>query len=393
MAKTTQLKGNKGEWSEIYVFLKLLAEGKLHAADANLNAIPTIYYPIIKILRQETGCKIDYVLDGNIKVYKNESEYPLLEIPISEFVKNSRKLFTGLQSSSGASMQFPEIENFLNSIEVSSVSAVKHNKADIRLVIHDFNTGSQHKLGFSIKSLVGGDATLFNPQAGTNFIFEVQNLPGDFDVEEFNRYTLERSLIKPRISKISYRITELERLGYSLVFKDIQSENLRLNLEIIDTQLPEIVAYLLLYKFKTGVSYLADLIEVLNQNNPLNFNLSRGHPFYDVKVRALLTESALGMTPQAVWTGIYEATGGIILVKDTGDLVCYHIYDRNDFQEYLVNHTKLDQASTSENKLKPGSALEKVKGVKKSIKDYKYGWLYKEDERFFFKLNLQIRFM
>ena len=30
---------NKGEWSELYVFLKLLGDGVLYAADANLNKI------------------------------------------------------------------------------------------------------------------------------------------------------------------------------------------------------------------------------------------------------------------------------------------------------------------------------------------------------------------
>ena len=30
------LTGNKGEWSEIYVLFKLLAEGKLYAADEHL---------------------------------------------------------------------------------------------------------------------------------------------------------------------------------------------------------------------------------------------------------------------------------------------------------------------------------------------------------------------
>jgi HpaII restriction endonuclease. len=32
-----KLRGNKGEWSEIYTFLKLLADGKLYAADENLT--------------------------------------------------------------------------------------------------------------------------------------------------------------------------------------------------------------------------------------------------------------------------------------------------------------------------------------------------------------------
>ena len=45
------MKGNIGDWSEVYVFLKLLSEGKLNAADSNLNAIPNVYYPIIKIIR------------------------------------------------------------------------------------------------------------------------------------------------------------------------------------------------------------------------------------------------------------------------------------------------------------------------------------------------------
>ena len=38
------LTGNKGEWSEIYVFLRLLATGKLFAADADLNKISGTFY-------------------------------------------------------------------------------------------------------------------------------------------------------------------------------------------------------------------------------------------------------------------------------------------------------------------------------------------------------------
>ena len=39
------LKGNKGEWSEIYAFCYLLSQGILRAADKDLN--PTaVYFPI-----------------------------------------------------------------------------------------------------------------------------------------------------------------------------------------------------------------------------------------------------------------------------------------------------------------------------------------------------------
>ncbi len=45
------LKGNKGEWSEIYTLFKLLSEGNLHSGDVKLNKITDLIYPIIKIIR------------------------------------------------------------------------------------------------------------------------------------------------------------------------------------------------------------------------------------------------------------------------------------------------------------------------------------------------------
>ena len=47
------LTGNKGEWSEVYVLLRLLADGKIYAADSELNKLEDIYFPIIKIIREE----------------------------------------------------------------------------------------------------------------------------------------------------------------------------------------------------------------------------------------------------------------------------------------------------------------------------------------------------
>ena len=48
-----RLTGNKGEWSELYALLHLLAQGKLYAADENVRKIDHTFFPIIKILRDE----------------------------------------------------------------------------------------------------------------------------------------------------------------------------------------------------------------------------------------------------------------------------------------------------------------------------------------------------
>ena len=80
------LTGNKGEWSEAYVFLRLLAEGRLNAADQNLIAIPNVYYPIIKIIRNEENNPRSYLLNGKIDVVDNTSGIVLLSISIIDFI-------------------------------------------------------------------------------------------------------------------------------------------------------------------------------------------------------------------------------------------------------------------------------------------------------------------
>lgn len=356
------LTGNKGEWSEIYVFLKLLADGRLNAADANLNAIPNVYYPIIKIIRQENAVTREYILNGNIKIFDGDNN-ELLNLPILEFVNRSQHLFNELRNAEGRSFAFADIEAFLNSININSLTALKTDKADIKVVVHDLNTGMQPQLGFSIKSMLGGNSTLFNSGNTTNFIYEVLG-EGELDIAEIN--SIETA------PKIANRISELRARGFEVKFQNIQSAILQLNLQLIDSDLPQILAELLLLKYSTpGLALLAPVLAQLTENNPLHFDLSQGHPFYEYKIKNFLTDSALGMTPATRWTGQYDATGGIIIVKANGELVCYHIYNRNEFQNYLLNNTRLEQASTSR---------------------YNFGDLYRENGQTFLKLNLQVRF-
>lgn len=354
--------GNKGEWSEIYVFLKLLADGRLDAADANLNVIPNIYYPIIKILRQENNKELEYCIKDEIRVF-DENKNELIHIPVIEFINNSKLLFSYLRSSQGRSFAFEDIEDFLNSIKIFTLSATSTDKSDINLVVHDLKTGLEPKLGFSIKSMIGKDATLFNAGSTTNFIYEII-VNDQIVIDEINAIQT-----KP---KIANRIQKIRENGCSICFRNIQSDTLQLNLQLIDSDLPKILAELIILKYTSpGDSSIALLVNQLTINNPLNFNLSQGHPFYEYKIKNFLTDSALGMTPAAKWNGNYDATGGLIIVKENGDLVCYHIYNHNEFQDYLFNNTRLEQASTSR---------------------YGFGDLYQENGKLFIKLNLQVRF-
>jgi len=47
------ISGNKGEWSEIYTLFKLLGDGVVYAGNGNMEKIDTLFYPILRVIRQE----------------------------------------------------------------------------------------------------------------------------------------------------------------------------------------------------------------------------------------------------------------------------------------------------------------------------------------------------
>ena len=57
--------------------------------------------------------------------------------------------------------------------------------------------------------------------------------------------------------------------------------------------------------------------------------------FYVHKFKQLLIAFALGMTPSEQWKGRYDANGGYIVVREDGEVVCYHFYERNELEDYL----------------------------------------------------------
>lgn len=93
---------------------------------------------------------------------------------------------------------------------------------------------------------------------------------------------------------------------------------------------------------------------------------------YAYKIKQFLLAFALGMTVSSPWDGSFNANGGYIVVKEDGDVVCYHFFDRNDLEQYLFNNTKFDTPSTAR---------------------HEFGVVYKVKDSYFIKLNLQVRFI
>lgn len=355
------LTGNKGEWSEVYTLLKLLGDTKLYSGDSNLEKVEELFYPIIKIIRDESGGNYEYELNGDLVFISGGGD--TLRVPLKSFQENAVLLLNEIKKATG-SFRISEIEDFLAAINCHSLKAKSTKKTDIRIVIHDLHINQQAELGFSIKSQLGGDSTLLNAGKTTNFIYKIENFnPTDLDLDKINNIDSK--------SKIKERLEEIKKLGGKLKFENLEQDIFKNNLVLIDSLLPNLVAELLLTFFTSNLNTIKELSADISKRNPLNYDTQFSHSFYEYKVKRFLTDVALGMMPSKVWGGTYDATGGYLIVKENGDVLCYHIYNRNHFEDYLYNNTKLETASSSR---------------------HKFGKIFYENNELKFKLNLQIRF-
>ena len=229
-------------------------------------------------------------------------------------------------------------------------------------MIHDLKTNQTPILGFSVKSQLGSPSTLLNAGKTTNFVYGIENIIlNDEDIEQINSC----GTFVEKIEKINGK-------GGSLVYHNLDNNTFKNNLVLIDSNLDLIMAEVILIRYSSSENHLKSIVTKLNQSNPLKYDLSGNHEFYSYKIKRFLTDIALGMMPSKVWDGKYDSTGGYLIVKEDGDVLCYHIYNKNDFENYLLNNTKLDTPSTSK---------------------YDFGHIYKDGDHHFIKLNLQIRFL
>lgn len=356
------LSGNKGEWSEIYTLFRLLGEGKVHAGDANMNKLD-LYYPILNIIREESK-RYEYKPDVNqqiVVVDEDGAEYA--RISMGRFMQESSTLLQEIKSAKKSSFEIPASEDFMKTIGCMKLKAPSKDKSDIHIVIHDLRTNMTPLLGFSIKSQLGSASTLLNPGFPTNILYQVYGAKlTEFQISAINAIDSHLS-----------RISAIYDAGCTLQYSDIEHETFKNNLRFIDSNMPQFIAdCLLIDSMQNSVSNIKDAVERVAQQNPLAFTGKNVAAFYEHKMKVLLLDAALGMTPAKEWNGKYDANGGYLVVRRDGEIVCYHFYNMNDVEDYLYCNTRFDHASRTR---------------------YKYGSLFRgKDGNVYIRLNLQIRF-
>ena len=337
-------KGNKWEWSEVYALLRILADEKIYATDSETK---------------------EYTAGEMISIYINGEK--VKELPATEFESESVNLLNEINSKDfyGA-LSVESTQNFRDKILCYKILTPAIDKNDIMIKITDADTVYSPTIGSLIKSELGSYSTLLNAGKTTNFIYKIVQNHSDLIREANEIYKVSggknHTDVRGRISKI------IEENG-TLEYRNINNQIFEDNLVLIDSNMGKIIAETLLYFYKDGISNCNEMVEKLEQENPLNYGNVNA---YRYKFKKFLTAVALGMKPATVWDGLDEATGGYIVVTKEGNALAYHIYNRNYFEEYLLSNTKYEIASTSR---------------------HDFGEVYSENGEDFIKLNLQVRFI
>jgi len=346
--------GNIGEWSELYTLGFLLSNGGIYGADKDLNKKEDVYYKILKVIFNNKNEKITYEIekDSILIFLENKKIGKIKQSKIRAIIKKLLKELTSQNEGRVFSLISGSELMFLLKKEI--IKASSKDKKDLDLILLDIKTESNTpEIGFSIKSQLGSPSTLINASTSTNFIYEILDKDGN----------VPKKIPKLIDKEVKDNTELLFKNNLQLSFKEIESNTFNDNLLMIDSNLPKYISEVL-------ISFYSRRGNTLNEIIKNNKTLNKKQPIH--KIKEFLSIMALGMMPNTKWNGILTSLGGFILVKKDGDVLCYYLYNISDFQEYLINNLKLDTPSTTR---------------------YGIGKIIKNKGRYYYKLNLQIRFI
>ena len=355
---------NKGEWTELLLFIKLLLDKKLYLADKNLNSTST-FFKINKVTTHNLD--LEFLLsDSSTIIAKNKKDQTEKQINISEIINSSaiNSLIEEIKNNS-KTFEIPAFNIIQDTLGFNVIKGGNSNqKADILLDIEN-EIIQKEKEGFGIKSYLGSKPTLLNASGNTNFIFKIKGL------EKNNKTIIDEVNKIDTKTKLKDRINKIEELGGKFEYVGAEKETMDFNLKMIDSQMPQLIGQILLCFYKERVSSMEKITKKITAKNKDKEKTKDEEILLKNKIKNLLVSILLGFFAGTKWDGSYESNGTIVM-KNNGDCVGFHIVEMENLKNYLFENIKLDTPSTTR---------------------HRFGQLYSEKNgELFFKLNLQLRF-
>lgn len=405
-------KYNKGEWTEAYVFLRLLGEGRIYGASSELTKDPTTYIDILKIIRDEPDKIVIFerFINDNIDKVKVSKDGEVIKIVVapelSEYAESVYEKIKNIRTSEC----IPDVQKYLENIcfdspkaNLSESAKEKYGaKTDIIITSRNSIDHSTSTEGFSIKSHLGSPATLFNCSQTSGFTYEITNC----NTSLMHKINAADSFLA--------MINAIKSLGLNIVFHGCRNDIFEQNICIVDSQMDKVLSEAVqihagCFDNSSQSSRVKDICEYVIQRNPVG--VRNPQMFYPAKFKDFLFASFAGLTASSIWNGRKRITGGYIDVSGTGEMLYYRAISDDIFGNYLFENTYFDRPDRGMRKelayeeaiaFEDGRSLTEEErnniiyqdGKSGPMKSKKgdFGYVYEKNGKFFIDINFQIRF-
>ena len=320
--------GNKGEWSEVYAALSIWYDRQIIGSTEELEQDPVKRWAVdmVNVPGHLPGTKL-LIRDNQLIVEQNA----ISSIWFSEQANNEKNnLLERIKTSTTRTFRLPKDSKIIGVFKKCTDESPQ-TKSDLILSVYDALTNQFVSRGFNVKSQLGARSSLLNASKRTNFRFKLN--PAS---QEYIQGYRPRKCMPDKVSA-----SALEWISMDAQFKA--------NLELIDSNLPRILSWLLIwyYQYGTNCSF-CEATTHLEKQNPLE--VQNPSTYYSLKLQEFLIACGLGMSPGKPWNGNYEADGGYIIVKNDGALVTFYLIDaelKTRLGRYLLSKCFLDTPSTT----------------------------------------------
>lgn len=402
---------NRGEWTEAYVFMRLLGEGRIYGASPELTKDDSTYIDIINIIRDERNKMLIFerFIDENkayVRASKDGESIKVVTAP--ELTQYAQVLYIKIKDFKANRVGcVTEVQNYLESLGIDSPKANLSDsakekygsKTDVIITSEDSLDHSRTTGGFSIKSHIGSSATLFNSSQTSGFTFKVVGCDerGMHELNAKDGFLSILNDIKDR---------------YSLEYVGCRNETFEQNISIVDSRMEEILSAAILVQASYYGDFGSSVKAICNKVVELNpINVRNPQIFYPVKFKEFLFDAFAGLTASSTWNGRKRLTGGYIDVSRSGEMLYYRAISDDIFCNYLFENTYFDRpdrgmlkdlAIAKAKAYKEGRVLSEREenayiylngesGTKKAKKG-DFGYVYSKDDKYYIDINFQIRF-
>lgn len=351
----------KREWSELYTFFRLLADGRVWQGTPQAKRNEERWWPIAVIQREEhDGTRRYYIENEEIRMVGETVNKCLLR---EDFGTVAELILAAVKSSPDDEVTSPDgVEEFLKEAGIFDLEAKTDDRTDFSIA---FWHPDAPLTGFNVRSRLSAMNPLLDGGRTANLKLEQTGVKLATPTVSKINATIELP------NEVAERMLLIERLGGVLKFSDVADRVFRSNLLMIDLHFPRLLAEMLRVMHLDGVAKISELTELMKEANPLKIKeeLISKHGYYEHKMKQFLLALALGMRPAKIYNGTDSAVEGLLLVNGSGEIIGYHQSEKQVFADFLYLNGRFEKG-----------AVEKDK----------YGFLERENGVYYFKLNAKI---